>query len=250
MTTQPASMNRLPSVSAQQWCREFWHRVGTLWLTKSTGTMLWIAAFFAAYFWVLRNPLGEVTVMPLTALDRLVAFRPEAVVLYVSLWVYVSLAPALLKNFRELSAYGAATLLMSIAGLGIFLAWPTAVPPFAIDLARNPSMSVLKGVDMAGNACPSLHVAFAVFSAIWIDRILREMRSHRAVLALNWLWCVGIVYSTLAIRQHVVLDVIAGAVLGVVVAVLHLAAQRWVERRGVRGIRGDPESPPPLAGEG
>ena len=42
----------------------------------------------------------------------------------------------------------------------------------------------------------------------------------------NWLWCLGILYSTIATRQHVAIDVAAGAVLGAVVAVCHLRLQR------------------------
>jgi len=222
-------MNSESPVSLREWSRDLFRRIATLWLIKSVGTMSWIAGFFAAYFWVLRNPLAETTTMPLTALDRLIAFRPEALFLYASLWVYVSLAPALLKNFRELFAYGAATLVLSAIGLGIFLLWPTAVPPFDIDLVQHPSISLVKGVDHAGNACPSLHVAFAVFTGIWIDRLLSEMRSRRIAHVLNWLWCLSIVYSTVAIRQHVVLDVIAGAVLGALVAALHVRALQWFE---------------------
>jgi membrane-associated phospholipid phosphatase len=223
-----------PPVSAREWLRQAGERVGTLWYIKSVGTMCWVAAFFVGYFWVLRNPVAEVTIMPLTALDRFIAFRPEAVVLYVSLWVYVSLPPALVKNFRELFSYGLATLALSVIGLAIFLAWPTAVPSFGIDFAHHPWLSVLKGVDLTGNACPSLHVAFSVFTGIWMDRLLRELRSSRGVLAVNWLWCLGIVYSTLATRQHVVLDVIAGAALGAIVAVLHLRALRRLEQHRER----------------
>ncbi|HTT13092.1 MAG TPA: phosphatase PAP2 family protein [Burkholderiaceae bacterium] len=239
-------MNPLPPASLRDWLRDLGRRLVTLWPIKATGTMCWIAGFFVAYFWVLRNPVAEVTVMPLTTMDRFVAFRSEALILYASLWVYVSLPPAILKNFRELFSYGAATLALSAIGLGIFLVWPTAVPPFEIDLAQHPSISLIKGVDLPGNACPSLHVAFAVFTSIWIDRILREMRSHRAVLIGNWVWCVSIVYSTLATRQHVVLDVIAGALLGAVVAWLHLRAVRWVE--GVSAAAATPL--PGRAGEG
>jgi membrane-associated phospholipid phosphatase len=211
-------------------------RISTLWFIKSIGTIGWIAAFFVAYFWVLHHPMADVTIMPLTAIDRLVPFRPEALLLYASLWVYVSIAPALLKNFRELFSYGVATLALSAIGLGIFLAWPTAVPPFEIDLTRHPSISVLRGVDLAGNACPSLHVAFAIFTGIWMDRVLREMHANRGVLLLNWLWCLGIVYSTIATRQHVLLDVIAGSILGAIIAVLHLAALRWYEQRATQTL--------------
>jgi hypothetical protein len=219
-------MSMTPFIDARAWRSELFRRIGILWLTKSVGTMCWIGAFFFGYFWVLRNPAVELTTMPLTPLDRLIEFQPGALVLYVSLWVYVSIAPALLKNFRELFSYGFATLAMSLIGLAIFYWWPTAVPVFELDVARHPSLSVLKGVDMAANACPSLHVAFAVFTGIWLDRVLREMRSARGLLLFNWVWCLGIVYSTLATRQHVVLDVIAGTLLGAVVAALHLAALR------------------------
>ncbi len=75
-------------------------------------------------------------------------------------------------------------------------------------------MLFLKNVDASGNACPSLHVAFAVFAAGWLDRVLRRLHASQPALALNILWAVAIAYSTLATHQHVALDVLAGALLG------------------------------------
>ena len=206
------------------WYRQVARRVRFLWVTKMVATTLGITAFFVAYFWVLRHPFFPITVMPFTAVDRLVDFRPEALPLYASLWVYVSLAPALLKDGREVRTYGLAALAMGVIGLGIFLVWPTAAPKFEIDWSQHPSMSFLRTIDVAANACPSLHAAFAVFTAIWFERLLRELRVGRFVRALNWLWCLGILYSTLAIRQHVVLDTLAGAILGAIIAALHIHA--------------------------
>jgi membrane-associated phospholipid phosphatase len=228
-------MNSTP-FSAPDWRTELRRRLGTLWLIKSLGTICWIASFFTGYFWVLRNPLTPAFVMPLTPLDRLVPFSAESLVLYASLWLYVSLAPALVKNFRELFSYGVATLVLSAIGLAIFLYLPTVVPASDVQF---PVLSMLRGVDLAGNACPSLHVAFAVFTGLWLDRIAREMGARRVILALNWLWCVGIVYSTLATRQHVVLDVVAGALLGYAVARLHMRALAWAQAR-----LGDPAATP------
>jgi membrane-associated phospholipid phosphatase len=37
----------------------------------------------------------------------------------------------------------------------------------------------------------------------------------------NWVWCAFIIYSTLAIKQHVMWDVLAGLLLGIVCAVLY-----------------------------
>ena len=53
------------------------------------------AVFLWAYFWVLRNPLGEVAVMPATWLDALIGLQPWSFALYASLWVYISFGTAL-----------------------------------------------------------------------------------------------------------------------------------------------------------
>ena len=139
----------------------------------------------------------------------------------------MSLAPSLLIDRRELIAYGVATVRLSVVGLGIFFFWPTAVPPPDVDWTQHPGFAFLKSVDASGNACPSLHVAFAVFTALWFARLLRQMNAAHFVRVLNWLWCLGILYSTVAIRQHVALDVLAGAALGAAVAAAHL---RWLKR--------------------
>jgi len=56
-----------------------------------------------------------------------------------------------------------------------------------------------------------------------------------ACFLLNWLWCFGIVYSTIATRQHVLLDVIAGRSSGHRCG-LHLAALRWYEQRATQTL--------------
>ena len=49
---------------------------------------------------------------------------------------------------------------------------------------------------------------------LWLAAILREVGAPALLRQANWAWCIGIVYSTLAIRQHVFIDVAAGAALG------------------------------------
>lgn len=208
------------------WLRQLGSRLRTMWVGKIIGTAFGMTAFFVVYFWLLHHPFFPLTIMPLTAVDRLIGFRPEALPLYLSLWIYVSLAPALLTDRRELMSYGLAAIVLSVIGLGIFLLWPTAVPKPGLVWSQHSAFSLLETVDATGNACPSLHVAFAVFTAIWFQRLLREMQAGGFAQAVNWLWCAGILYSTIATRQHVAIDVLAGAVLGAVVAVLHLRLLR------------------------
>jgi membrane-associated phospholipid phosphatase len=189
---------------------------------KSIGTPLFIGLFFGAYLYLLKEPAYPTTVMPIVFLDRLMGFQPLALPLYISLWIYVSLPPALLATRRELFGYAMAMAGTCLAGLIVFYFWPTVVPAANIDWARYPDVNFLKNMDASGNACPSLHVATAVFSGIWLHHLLRRFGAPLWILIFNWVWCLGIVYSTLATRQHVVVDVLAGLVLGVLAAYLSL----------------------------
>jgi membrane-associated phospholipid phosphatase len=192
------------------------------WYLKASGTMLFIGIFFGAYFYLLKYPAYPITVIPLTWMDGLVSFQPRALPVYLSLWVYISLPPVFFAIRRELFLYGLSIALMSIAGLAIFYFWPTTIPAANIDWTRYPDVDFLKNIDASGNACPSLHVATAIFSGIWLHHLLRRFSVPWGLLLFNWLWCIGIVYSTLATRQHVALDVWGGLVLGGVAAYLSL----------------------------
>ncbi len=219
-----AELSKYPPSDA--WPRRAVVRLRALWVHKLIGTTAAMALFFVIYFQLLKHPLFPVTVMPLIGLDRLIGFRPEALPLYLSLWVYVSLGSSLVLERRELGSHALAAVVLAALGLGVFFFWPTAVPPPDVDWERHPGFAFLKGIDASGNACPSLHVAFAVLACVWIDRHLQMMGAGRSVRILNVVWAVGIVYSTVAIRQHVALDALAGLALGGAVA--------WAHRRCLR----------------
>jgi len=184
--------------------------------------MIFIGVFFGAYFYLLKEPAYPMTIMPITLLDRLIGFQPLASPLYFSLWVYVSLPPALLATRRELYGYGMVMAGTCLAGLIVFYFWPTVVPAANINWTQYPDVNFLKNLDTSGNACPSLHVTTAVFSGIWLHHLLRRIGAPRWILVFNALWCTGIVYSTLAIRQHVAVDVLAGLMLGSLAACMSL----------------------------
>src|SRR5713226_8511083 len=119
------------ALQPETWTHELKRRAGSLWVLKMLATLGGIAIF-----------------------------------LYASLWVYVSLGSTLTKDGRELAAWAALSFAMVVIGLGIFMVLPTKVPDFAIDWSRYPSLEFLKRADVSGNACPSLHAAFSVFTAV------------------------------------------------------------------------------------
>jgi membrane-associated phospholipid phosphatase len=190
--------------------------------TLGVSALTWL--FFIGYFHLLRHPAYPPLLMPLTTLDHLIPFQPAALIPYLSLWLYVGIAPGLQWTFLELVVYGLWIVAMCVAGLALFYFWPTSVPPGLSQASAFPGFGLLKGVDAAGNACPSMHVAAAVFSAIWLEHLLRRVGAPRLLRLLNAAWFAAIVYSTLAIKQHVVLDAVAGALLGIAFA---LPSLRW-----------------------
>lgn len=197
------------------WYRQLLARMGVLMPVKALGTMAFMVLFFWAYFAILRQPAaGEAWVMPLMPVDDWVPFTPLAYPFYVSLWVYVSLPPAFLGNFRMLALFGFWVSALCLFCLGMFWLFPTAVPAAGIDWSLYPELDRIKGLDAAGNACPSLHVGSAVFAAFWLEWILRRVGAPSWIRWGNGFHCLLIAWSTLATRQHVALDVLAGALVG------------------------------------
>src|SRR6202012_879312 len=99
---RPLVMNG--AVSAPTLRADLAGRIASNWWLKFFGITAFITVFFFGYFLLLRFPVFPVTVMPLTAIDRIVPFHPAALGLYLSLWFYVSLPPTLLRTRPELYA--------------------------------------------------------------------------------------------------------------------------------------------------
>ena len=192
---------------------------------KFLGTSAFISLFFCAYLFLLKNPAFPVTTIPLTVVDQWIGFSPLALIPYLSLWLYCSFPVALMPTRARLLNFGFWIGAMCLLALSIFYWLPNAVPPASIDWEQYPGVAFLKGVDAAGNACPSLHVAAAVYSSFWLYWLVWELRLGWRVQSVQVLWGVAIVYSTMATKQHVSLDVLAGVVLGTVFA----WSSRWFD---------------------
>lgn len=210
--------------SAPAWVREMGQRALNWWWLKAIGTTVVTWVFFIAYFHLLRHPAFPSMVMPLTPLDHGMPFQPPLLIAYFSLWVYVGLAPGLQLRFLDLLVYGLWAMALCATGLLLFYFFPTEIPSVIRHTSDFPGFALMRGVDAAGNACPSMHVAVGIFSARGLDDVLRRVRAPVGWRWANGAWFLAIAYSTLAVKQHVVLDVLAGAALGWVFA---WASARW-----------------------
>lgn len=215
MTPSASDDSKVPSSEARPWLAALWRRCTTLFLLKLVGNTVATLGFFPLYFWIMKNA-GQAWVLPLTAIDHLVAFWPALLPVYLSLWGYIALPVLLARDRRELWSFSFGCAAMTALALLVFWFMPTAIPNFAVDTTPGTSLQFLKMVDSAGNAFPSLHVSFSVFACVVLARQLREVGAPAWLRAVNLAWAAAIVYSTMAVRQHVLIDVMGGFALGVV----------------------------------
>lgn len=245
-TAHATSTSDTPGVStpgSQTWRLLLWRRVRHLWLLKMVGTTIAVSCFFILYFWIMKVTAPRAVAVPTMALDRWITPHQWAVLPYGSLWLYVSLAPAFAANLGALRTYvaGAGTIaVLAFATYGIF---PTTTTPFETDWSVYPMLQFLKSADAGGNAFPSLHVAFAFYTAVVIASQLKSLRAPRWAQLLNWIWCAAIAYSTLATNQHLALDVLGG-VLTTCLALRLIRMERWFALRGRQRIRNPNDAQP------
>ena len=168
---------------------------------------------FLPYFFLQRHHFFPATTMSFGWFDRLIPFSDQAVWPYFSIYLLLPVGPLFMDRRYQLLRYAAGVALLSLIADLIFLCWPTACPrPHVAGV--NTVYGLLIAVDSSFNAFPSLHAAFAVYSALCAGLVLREFGSHRVWRLGIWLWAFLILYATLATRQHVVVDVIAGSAIG------------------------------------
>ena len=207
----------MPASAELSWQQALRARVSTLPWLKAMGNTVFLVFFFQIYLWIQKHPAYEVVQIPATAVDLWIGFQPWTIGLYLSLWVYTALPVALQPDRARLMRYCGAITLMCVVGLFTFYFWPSSVSgAIGARPAGSALFTMLYAVDSNGNACPSLHVAASVMSCMWLSAILRRIHAPAWLNVLNVLWCAGIVFSTMATKQHLLLDVLAGAALGTV----------------------------------
>lgn len=216
-------MTTSPDLAPPRGFTALWRRCIRPWFwLKIAGTTVLMSGFFIAYFHILRHPLRAPVEIPFTAADHWIGFHAFALLPYVSLWVYVCLPSSLMPDFRRLLGHALGALGLCLVGLVIFAVWPTSTPRVDLDWTLYPGMELIKSVDAGGNACPSLHAAFAVFACLWLRNVLAGLRAPRWLHALNVFWAVAILYSTIATRQHVAIDTLSGTLIGWLAAWINL----------------------------
>ena len=150
----------------------------------------------------------------LTWVDRTVPFNPEWTWIYLSIYLMLPAVPFLTVGRDRLSAYLRGAGFMSSVAFAFFYLLPVELPR-PHDPSHHPLYAALTAIDRPLNCFPSMHVGFAVFSMLFLQRVRRTEWPELPVvwLWLGWIWAAAIVFSTLATKQHYLADLLAGAAL-------------------------------------
>jgi len=196
---------------------------------KATGCTVAITAFFVVYFYLMQNPVFPVRTMPVYSIDHAIPVMEWTTWIYFSLWVYICLPTTLMHTLPALGQFLLGAFILAVMGMSVFLFYPTAVPHWEIDWQQYDILAFLKTSDLSGNACPSMHVGYSVFAALWMSLMLKRFRVHVAWNVFNWFWALAIILSTLTTKQHVSIDVIWGTLFGAVAFVLNYLVMRRMQ---------------------
>jgi len=151
--------------------------------------------------------------LPLFAFENRIPFIPWTVIIYLSTFPQIAAAVLLIR--REDLHQSVVTIIKIILFLSlIFLLYPTTYPRPDLPPGTAPSSrflyDFLTKLDTPQNCFPSLHVTMSVFVALILRR--RNRRLGMWFLA----WALAIMVSTMTLKQHYLLDVLAGIFLAVI----------------------------------
>lgn len=199
-------------------------------LAAKVGVLLGLSVGICVpYFGLQHVGVREAREAWITPLDLRIAFEPRWIWVYASLALLVPLAPLATATREGLSRYAHGLAWLCLASFVVFLLVPIAGPRPA-QLPQDGLYAMIVAVDRPTNSLPSLHAGLTAYSLLHIRRITQHTVSRPAWLVLAVLgafWGVGIVYSTLATKQHWVIDLPGGLALA-------WAAHAWAWRSAPR----------------
>lgn len=203
-------------------------------LPEKIGVLLGLSAGICVpYFLLQRVGVRPVREAWITPVDLRIAFEPDWIWAYASLALLVPLAPLLTADRDGLARYARGLAVLCATSFAIFLLFPVVGPRPTV-VPTDGLYAWIVAVDRPLNSLPSLHAGLTTYSLLHVGRVLRDALSRPArlgLVALGVAWGAAIIYSTLATKQHWVVDLPGGIALAVAA---HALAWRSASRARLR----------------
>lgn len=167
------------------------------------------------YFTLQHVEWATVRELPATSIDRSIAFSSRWIYAYASLAILVPLAPLLAATRAQLIRYAKGLAILCAICFAVFLLLPVAGPrPQPTDATFL--YHAIVAVDRPTNSLPSLHAGLTVYSLLFLGRAFAgglTARNRSRFVAIAGIWGGLILYSTLATKQHWLIDLPTGALI-------------------------------------
>lgn len=170
----------------------------------TVGAISFLVAYLGSAFW----GLPRAHLIGFSWADEQIPFLPWTVWLYTSQYFVLPASFIWVRKPENYSHMYYAMLAAILSSCTVFFFYPTMIPrpenlgSGVVDTVRW----LLYKVDAPTNCFPSLHVAFACLSSIYV------MREHKLIGAISWIWSILIIISTMTLKQHYVIDVMGGMI--------------------------------------
>ena len=202
--------------------------IGEEWQLKLFVSVIATLIFCIGYPLTAKFPLLSTHTLPLIFPDNTIPFLPQTIYIYESIWVFNATVIWILNSKEEILKYIAGIFFLMSVCFVFFIFYPVAVP-LPTDISHTPGLyKLLRNVDTSLNSFPSMHVALVVYNCLWYALLYSKKRVNLPVSLTLWLWGIAIIASTLTLKQHIALDVIAGVIVAISAFAIFAKSNRFI----------------------
>lgn len=172
-------------------------------------TLVFYAIWIVVFQVVGRYAATLKTYNPTIGIDRMIPLIPDFVWFYELCYVFPFLLLFVIMDFHRLNIILLSIILANVSAFIVYLGYPIAFPRPELGQSiaeRILSLEYSSDFHPGANKLPSLHVAFAWF----VYFACRGQRLSKIAEMLVFVLAGMITLSTLFVKQHIVLDVVAG----------------------------------------
>jgi hypothetical protein len=187
----------------------------SLWRIKLALMVGLTLLFCFPYVYIANHPLFPARDVPLTWLDSAIPFNHHWIWVYQSVYLLTALLPLVAHTREQLRRFVTGYALLVGICFFIFIFFPTQIVrhhPAEEDV--NFMFRLLWLYDGNYSALPSLHVGFLYFTLMFARRAYGPPPHWVSALLITWFLLIA--YSTLALKEHYVWDLVTGVGIAVV----------------------------------
>jgi len=144
--------------------------------------------------------------------EKSIPFIDWHIWVYISDYLYIGLVFIMLKDRQNMNRIYYSQILMLFFAMIFFTLYPTMYPRPEVEYVgvTGAFIKLLHSLDTPCNAFPSIHVGMTFLAGFGF------IKEQKKLFPIFMLWAVLISISTLTVKQHYVLDVMAGVLIALI----------------------------------